>query len=145
MENQDYTVSLMVNANAEETFDGINRVSKWWNKNLEGSSEKQDDEFTVRFGDVHYSRQKLVEVVPGKKIVWLVTDSLLNFIEDKQEWTNTKICFELSEQDNKTQIQFTHTGLVPRVECYEACVKGWDQYIKGSLFKYLTEGKGNPG
>lgn len=145
MENQDYTVSLIVDANAEETFDGINRVSKWWNKNLEGSSEKQDDEFTVRFGDVHYSRQKLVEVVPGKKIVWLVTDSLLNFIEDKQEWTNTKICFELSEQDNKTQIQFTHTGLVPRVECYEACVKGWDHYIKGSLFKYLTEGKGNPG
>ena len=124
MENQHYTVSLIVDANAEETFDGINRVSKWWNKNLEGSSEKQDDEFTVRFGDVHYSRQKLVEVVPGKKIVWLVTDSLLNFIEDKQEWTNTKICFELSEQDNKTQIQFTHTGLVPRVECYEACVKG---------------------
>ena len=145
MENQDYTVSLIVDANAEETFDGINRVSKWWNKNLEGSSENQDDEFTVRFGDVHYSRQKLVEVVPGKKIAWLVTDSHLNFIEDKQEWTNTKICFELSEQDNKTQIQFTHTGLVPRVECYEACAKGWDHYIKGSLFKYLTEGKGNPG
>ena len=144
MENQDYTVSLMVNANAEETFDGINRVSKWWNKNLEGSSEKQDDEFTVRFGDVHYSRQKLVEVVPGKKIVWLVTDSLLNFIEDKQEWTNTKICFELSEQDNKTQIQFTHTGLVPRVECYEACERGWDGHVTNSLVRFINEGKGMP-
>jgi hypothetical protein len=86
-----------------------------------------------------------VEVIPNKKVVWLVTDSRLNFISDKQEWTNTKISFELTNHENKTQIYFTHIGLVPKVECYNSCVKGWDHYIKGSLFKLLTEGTGMPG
>ena len=109
---------------------------------MEGSSQKLNDEFTVWFGDVHISKQKLVEVIPDKKVVWLVTDSKLNFVKDKSEWTNTKISFKLSSRDNKTQISFTHFGLVPSVECYNSCIQGWDHYIKGSLFKLLTEGKG---
>ncbi|MBC7888717.1 MAG: SRPBCC domain-containing protein [Ferruginibacter sp.] len=145
MNKQDYTVSITVNATAQKAFESINNVSKWWTENLEGSSQKLDDEFTVRFDDVHVSKQKLVEIIPDKKVVWLVTDSKLNFIEDEKEWTNTKISFEIMNQDNKTQINFTHFGLVPEVECYKDCSKGWDYYIKGSLFKLLNEGKGTPG
>lgn len=144
MEKQNYHTSITVDATAHKAFKSINSVTKWWTENLEGSSQKPGDEFAVRFGDVHMSKQKLIEVIPDKKIVWLVTDSKLNFIEDKQEWTNTKISFELSNNDNKTQIDFTHFGLVPEVECYKSCIKGWDYYI-GSLFKLLTEGKGTPG
>lgn len=144
MKEQDYTASITVNATAQEAFKSINNVSTWWTENLEGSSQKLNDEFTVRFDDIHVSKQKLVEVIPDKKVVWLVTESKLNFIKDKHEWTNTKISFELSNKENKTQINFTHIGLVPNVECYDMCVKGWDQYIKGSLFKLLTEGKGTP-
>jgi hypothetical protein len=145
MKKQDYNASITVNATAHEAFKSINSVTKWWTEDLEGSSQKLDDEFTVRFfDDIHVSKQKLVEVIPDKKVVWLVTDSKLNFIKDKHEWTNTKISFEISNHDNKTQIHFTHIGLVPQVECYDACVKGWDQYFKGSLFKLLTEGKGKP-
>ncbi len=85
MKEQDYTVSITVNATAQEAFNSINSVSKWWTENLEGSSQKLNDEFTVRFGDVHYSKQNLVEVVPDKKVVWLVTDSKLNFLKDKHD------------------------------------------------------------
>jgi hypothetical protein len=145
MKKQDYNTLLTVNASAKEVFKNINSVTKWWTEDLEGSSQKLNDEFTVRFGDVHVSKQKLIEVIPDKKVVWLVTDSKLNFIKDQQEWTNTKISFELSSHDNKTQINITHIGLVPQVECYNSCTKGWDYYLKGSLFKLLTEGKGTPG
>ncbi len=145
MEKQDYTASIMVNATAQEVFQNINSVSKWWTEDLEGNSQKLNDEFTVHFGDVHVSTQKLIELIPDKKVVWLVTDSRLNFIADQQEWNNTKISFEISQHDDKTQIDFTHVGLVPEVECYKDCKKGWDYYIKGSLFKLLTEGKGTPG
>src|SRR6478752_10829651 len=113
MKKQDYHISIPVDATAHEAFERINNVTLWWTENLEGSSQKLNDEFTVRFGDVHYSKQKLVEVVPDKKIVWLVTDSKLNFIKDKQEWTNTRISFEISPQNDKTKIHFTHMGLVP--------------------------------
>src|SRR5947207_6580683 len=104
MKTQDYTVSITVNATPLEAFKRINSVTQWWTENLEGSSQKLNDEFTVRFGDVHYSKQKLVEIIPDKKVVWLVTDSKLNFIKDKKEWTNTKIVFEVLTQNNKTQI-----------------------------------------
>jgi len=48
----------------------------------------------------------------------------------------------MAEKDGKTEIKFVHFGLVPGVECYEGCMQGWDHYIKGRLFKLLTEGKG---
>jgi hypothetical protein len=144
MKNQDYHIDIVVNTTARQAFDGINNVTKWWTENLEGSSRKLNDEFTVRFWDVHMSRQKLVEFVPDKKVVWLVTDSKLNFLKDKKEWTNTKITFEISKSGNKTQVRFTHIGLVPDVECYGACSNAWSQYINGSLLKLLNEGKGTP-
>jgi Activator of Hsp90 ATPase homolog 1-like protein len=145
MEKQDYTATLVVDATAQEVFNNINAVSKWWTDELKGSSQKQNDEFTVQFADMHLSTQKIVELIPGKKVVWLVTESNLSFIKEKDEWTNTTISFEIAAHDNKTQLSFTHFGLVPQIECFKDCSKGWDYYIKGSLFKLLTEGKGTPG
>lgn len=144
MKKQDYNVSITVNATAQEAFKSINSVTKWWTEHLEGNSQKLNDEFTVRFGDVHVSTQKLVEVIPDKKVVWLVTKSKLNFVENKHEWTDTKIIFEISNKDNKTKVDFTHVGLVPVVQCYDGCSGAWGEYIKGSLFKLITEGKGTP-
>ena len=144
MQQQDYKIVIAAEVSSQEAFETINSVSSWWTADLEGSSQKLNDEFTVRFGDVHVSTQKIIEVIPAKKVLWLVTDSRLNFIEDKQEWTNTTISFDIAEQGNKTFITFTHMGLVPGLECYSSCIKGWDHYIKGSLFNLLAEGKGNP-
>jgi len=143
MKEQNYHTSITVDSTAHEAFETINSVTEWWTENLEGSSRKLNDEFAVRFGDVHYSRQKLVEVVPGKKVVWLVTDSKLSFVKDKSEWTNTKISFEISSQNDKTKIDFRHLGLVPEMECFDACSNAWSQYIQ-SLQMLLTTGKGQP-
>ena len=144
MKEQDLTIVITVKATAQEAFKNINSVTKWWTENLEGSSEKPGDEFTVRFGDVHLSTQKLVEVIPDKKVVWLVTDSQLNFIKDKQEWTGTKISFEIVEKDNKTTIDFTHHGLIPGIECFDACSNAWGDYINNSLRSLVNTGKGQP-
>lgn len=144
MSEQDYNITITVNTTAHKAFKSINNVTKWWTENLEGSSQKLNDEFTVRFGDVHVSKQKLVEVIPGKKVVWLVTDSRLNFIEDKHEWTGTRITFDISEKDGRTQIRFTHKGLVPKIECFNACSNAWSEYIQGSLLGLINTGQGKP-
>jgi len=144
MKEENYHTSITVEATAHEAFESINSVSKWWTENLEGGSQKLNDEFTVRFGDVHYSKQKLVEVVPDKKVVWLITDSKLNFLKDKREWNNTKISFEISSQNDKTKIHFTHIGLVPEIECFDACSNAWSQYIQQSLWSLITKGSGRP-
>ena len=145
MKNQDYTATLTVDASAKEVFNSINDVTKWWTDELKGSSKKLNDEFTVQFADMHVSTQKIVEFLPDKKVVTKQTASNLSFITQKDEWTNTSISFEIVEQGNKTQLTFTHIGLVPAIECFKDCTKGWDYYFKGSLYKLLTEGKGTPG
>lgn len=144
MEHKNFTTAIVVNKSPEQVFDAVNNVTAWWTENLTGKSQKMNDEFDVHFGDVHYSRQKLIEVIPGKKVVWLITDSRLNFIKDKSEWTNTKISFDITPQGDKTELRFTQWGLTPEVECYNACSGAWGDYINNSLRHLINTGKGNP-
>jgi len=144
MKNQNYNATLAVSQTANEVFKNVNRVSKWWTENLEGNSENLNDVFTLLWGGKSFVTIKIIESVPEKKVLWEVTDSYLEWLTDKMEWQNTKMSFEISTENNSTTIHFTHIGLVPEVECYNDCVKGWDQYIKGSLFKLITEGEGQP-
>jgi ribosome-associated toxin RatA of RatAB toxin-antitoxin module len=134
----DLTIIILVNQTPKEVFDAINNVSAWWQGEVEGGTNKLNDEFTYRMKEHHFSKQKIVEMIPDKKVVWLVTESQLNFINNKNEWAGTKISFEISEINNKTQLRFTHIGLVPDVECYGACSNGWNQLIKQSLFSLIT-------
>ncbi len=97
-----------------------------------------------RYKDVHYSKQKITEFIPGKRVVWLVLDSFLNFVKDKTEWNGTKIVFEVSKKGDKTEIRFTHQGLAPEIECFDACSNAWGSYINGSLRSLITKGKGQP-
>jgi hypothetical protein len=144
MENKDFTTTILVDQTPGEAFAAITNVEGWWTENIKGNSQKLDDEFEVQFGDVHYSKQKLVDVVPGEKVVWLVTDSKLAFVKDQTEWTGTKISFDITKQGNQTQVRFTQHGLVPAFECYGDCSNAWTDYIQNSLRDLITTGKGKP-
>ena len=144
MNTKDFSTAILVDQTPEEAFAAINNVRGWWIDEIEGDSEKLNDEFAVRFWDIHYSKQKLAEFVPGKKIVWLVIESTLSFLSDKEEWNGTTISFDISRQGNKTEVRFTHQGLIPKIECYGACSNAWSEYIQGSLFNLITLGKGKP-
>jgi len=143
MKKQDYTASILVRVTANEAFKSINHVAAWWTENIEGGSEKLNDIFTIHFGEA-FVTMKIVESVPDKKVVWNVTDCYLHWLADKKEWKGTRIVFEISAEGDSTRIQFTHVGLTPQVECYDSCVKGWDQYFKDSLARLINEGNGLP-
>lgn len=144
MNTQDLTTTILVDQTPQEAFEAINNVKGWWTENLEGRTQQLNDEFSVRFADVHYSKQRLTEVIPGIKVVWLITESNLSFIKDKNEWTGTKIIFEISQKEDKTEVRFTHQGLVPKVECYKDCSGAWIDYMNNSLRNLITTGKGQP-
>jgi hypothetical protein len=142
MNTSDFTTTILVDQSPQEVFNAINNVRGWWQGVIEGSTDKLNDEFTYRMKEFHFSKQKITAIIPNQKVIWLVTESQLNFIKDKDEWTGTTIIFEISEQDNKTQLRFAHVGLNPEIECYGACSNGWAQLIQQSLFSLITTGKG---
>jgi hypothetical protein len=144
MNNQNFTTTLLEDQTPEDVFNAINNVRGWWSAEIEGGTEKLNDEFTYHYEDVHRCKMKLIEVIPGKKVVWLVTDNYFNFTKDKSEWKGTKISFDISKKDNKTQLRFTHLGLVPEYECFDICLNAWGQYIQHSLRNLITIGKGQP-
>ena len=90
MKNKNFTITLVVDQTAEEVFNAVRNVRGWWSgyysEEINGSTKERNDEFSFRAGSgAHYSMQKLIEVIPNKKVVWLVTDSKLDFLENKDE------------------------------------------------------------
>lgn len=142
--NQDFTISFLVMQSPAHVFAAINNVSEWWGK-VDGNTKNLDDVFVYRFKDLHYSRHKVVELIPEKKVVWLVTDGSLSFVQNQTEWIGTKMIFDISEIEGQTQLRFTHNGLLPYTECYKACTGGWTHYLTNGLIPLITNGRANPG
>jgi Activator of Hsp90 ATPase homolog 1-like protein len=142
MKVKDFTTTIEVPNSPQEVFNAINNVRGWWQGVIKGNTEKLHDEFTYQMAEFHLSKQKIVELVPYKKVVWQVTESSINFVADKKEWLNTTICFEITADKNNTQLIFTHQGLVPEIECYGGCSGAWEQLIQQSLYSLITTGKG---
>ena len=143
METANYTTSITVDQTAGEAFAAICNVAGWWTRNCEGGTAQTGDVFTVRFGET-YITSKVTELIPERKIVWQVIDCNKHWLKDKKEWNGTTMQWGIAAVDGKTQIRFTHLGLVDRLECFGVCVNAWGGYISGSLLKLITEGKGNP-
>ncbi len=144
MKSKDYTTTFTVDQTPEEAFQAIKNVRGWWSQEIEGRTDKVGDEFTYHYQDVHRCKMRLVETIPYKKVVWLVVDNYFNFTEDKREWKDTKIIFELSKKGDKSEIRFTHLGLIPQYECFNVCSNAWGSYINGSLLSLIATGKGKP-
>ena len=144
IENRNFTATIEVPQPPRMVFRCITAdVAKWWGgKDLKGPTMQLNDEFIVSHPGAHYSKQKIAEVVPDKKIVWLVVESSLEWLKtNKNEWTNTKMIFDIDAREDKTILHFTHEGLVPDKECYAMCEHGWNTVIKDYLFHLITEGR----
>jgi uncharacterized protein YndB with AHSA1/START domain len=144
MNDRNYTTSFTIDQTSEEVFNAINNVRGWWSEEIEGRTDKLGEEFKYHFKDVHRCTMKITELVPGEKVVWLVLDNYFSFTKDKNEWKGTVITFEILKKGGKTEVRFTHIGLVPEYECYNACSDGWSTYLNGSLRDLITTGKGKP-
>ena len=144
MNDQSLTITFAVDQTPQEVFDAINNVRAWWSGEIDGSTDKLGEEWTYRYKDVHRTTQKITEFVPGKKVVWHVSDAQLNFVKDKTEWNGTDIVFEIARKGDKTEVRFTHVGLVPTFERYDGCSGAWGFYINDSLRNLITTGKGQP-
>ena len=143
MEQKNYHSSITAKVSPKDAFDSIARVDAWWAKNFEGKASKTGDTFTVTFGATKVDFE-IAEAIPEKKVVWKVADCYLPFLNDKTEWNGTSVDWEILSDNDNTTINMTHVGLMPGIECYEACNAGWNEHILGSLNNLLNAGQGHP-
>src|SRR5580765_7590089 len=133
MSKQDFSVTFSVDQTPEEVFNAINNVRGWWSGEIVGDTAQPGAEFSYRVGDVHFSKQKITESIPGKKVVWHVMDARLGFVKDTREWKGTDIVFEIARKGARTEVRFTHVGLVSARECYDSCSSAWGMLVNRNL------------
>ena len=144
MKKLGFTTSFTVDQSPEEVFKPSTTFADGGRERSQAKPSKLGDEFTYRYKDMHKSTQRVTEFVPGKKVVWHVTDAELTFVKDKTEWIGTDIVFEIARKDGKTELRFTHVGLVPAFECYGGCSGAWGALVDGNLRNLITTGKNQP-
>ncbi|MGH3279249.1 MAG: SRPBCC family protein [Trebonia sp.] len=143
-ETASFTAAFSVDQTPEEVFRAINNVRGWWSEDIEGATDRAGKEFTYQYQDAHRCRIKVTRLTPGETVTWRVLDNYFDFTQDKSEWKDTEIRFEITARADETEIRFTHAGLVPQYECFELCSNSWSFYLYTSLRALIRTGQGLP-
>src|SRR5690606_18550952 len=129
-----FSTSFLTEKSPESAFQAISDFREWWSEEIEGPTNKLEETFYYHYKDIHLCKLKLTESVKNKRLVYEVLDNHFSFTKDPREWKGTRFLFEISEEDGKTKVTFTHEGLTPEHECYDICQESWENYILNSLF-----------
>jgi len=142
MDHQSFTTSILVEQSPDEVFKAINNPRAWWSPEIEGTTDQLNAVWNYKFGDNHRSKMKVVEMIPGKKVAWLIEENYFKNAEDQTEWVGDKITFDISRQGDGTHLVFTQSGLTPEDDCYKNCDWAWTGFIQKSLKSLIATGKG---
>jgi len=139
----DLTITFTVDQRPEEVFAAILDVAGWWGE-IGGTADKLGAQWTYRVADMHYNRIRVAELMVPNRVAWHIEESYLAFVEDKEEWVNTTLTFDVTEEGGRTRVRFAHVGLRRDFECFDVCSNAWSEYINGSLRDRITSGVGRP-
>ena len=131
-----YSVAIELTKFPDDVFNHLINLKEWWAEDFEGEDIKLNSEFVLTTGDSHFSKNKVIEFVPDKKLVWLTTESIRR--TDNYDWTGTKMIFELTPHGDNTIVKFTYDGVVLENE-YERLVQICDFVIKDKLYNFITD------
>lgn len=143
-QKQSFTTTFWVDRTPQAAFEAITDVRGWWSQEVEGVTDRVGGEFEHHYKDIHRCTIRVTELVPGRKVTWLILDNYFDFIEDQSEWKDTEVVFEIFEKDGGAEVRFTHAGLIPDLECYDVCSNAWGGYLGGSLRNLIITGEGQP-
>jgi hypothetical protein len=141
-----YRTSFEVDATPAAVRDAICDPRAWWGS-VVGETNRPGAEFVFEVPGVHWSRLRVVESTVGR-VVWEVLEARIEYVEEKDEWTGTRIVFTIEPitvgSRVGSRVGFEHEGLMPALECYDSCSQAWATLIHDSLRGLLREGVGNP-
>ena len=127
-----------VDASVKKVFQAISTIKglqQWWTAQTSGS-DKIGEIIEFRFGENGFVDFKVIESIPNTLYKWKCTDA-------HPEWLGTEATFELSENEGKTQVKFTHSGWAEQTDFFAHCNFSWGRYFV-SLRDYCETGQGQP-
>lgn len=142
MSQVNFATSLEVKSSPADVFKAVINPRAWWSEEILGTTDKLNAEWSYQFGDNHRCKMKVIEMVPNKKVVWLVEDNYFKNAKDQTEWVGNQLVFEINHHGETTQLTFTQLGLVPSYTCYKSCEWAWTGFIQKSLQSLITSGRG---
>jgi len=127
----------ITNSSPDEVYSALTTIeglSGWWATDTSGETGS-GGVIEFRFGPGGFD-MKVVQLEPGKKVVWEVVDG-------PAEWIGTEVCWELSQADDFTIVLFAHRGWAEEVEFMYHCSTKWATFLL-SLKQLLETGQGAP-
>jgi uncharacterized protein YndB with AHSA1/START domain len=140
-----YQQSLNVPAPAEVLYAALTTsagVRGWWTRDCEVANHV-GGLIDLRFGP-NRKQMRIEALEPGREVRWLCTAAHIDALNRKDEWVGTRLAFRLTPVDAQcTRLDFEHAGLMPELECYGLCTRGW-RYFLESLRGFAVTGAGTP-
>ena len=122
-------------AEAYRALATIEGLSGWWTKQTSGSS-KVGDVIELRFGSRGGFDMKVLELTPGKRVLWQVVDG-------PQAWIGTKVGFDLRPNGGATAVLFKHEGWKEPIDFMHHCSTKWAIFLM-SLKSLVETGTAAP-
>ena len=110
-------------------------LAGWWTEETSGDSAV-GGQIRFTFGEKGFFVMKVLELVPGARVLWEVVDG-------PSEWIGTRIRFRLDQQDDYTVVLFGHEGWAEPNEFMHHCSTKWATFLM-SLKSLVETGKGTP-
>lgn len=141
-----YQQTLVIDADPGNVYAALTTepgLRGWWTRDCDVATGVGAT-LRFRFGPNHKA-MRIEALIPDREVRWLCIEAQIcgNFVR-KDEWVGTRIVFRLTPAGTgRTRLDFEHIGLVPALECYEACDKGWRHFMQ-SLRQLVETGRGTP-
>ncbi len=98
-----------------------------------GFSNRVDDISTFHFTPTCVGKMRLVEHIPGHRVMWEIKSG-------DPEWIGTTLAFEMEPAIDSTNLKLYHSGWEKKTDYFAQCNYRWAFYMK-RLKTYLETGK----
>lgn len=145
--NDHFQQTIALNADPAKVYAAIATTAGlrgWWTTACNGDTRIGG---VIHFGFECADKDMRVEhLEANREVRWLCTHAHIGVdgLAHRDEWVGTRMVFRLAASDGgRTRLDFEHIGLVPELECYDLCDKGW-RYFLDSLKQFVETGRGTP-
>ncbi|WP_299691081.1 hypothetical protein [uncultured Tateyamaria sp.] len=119
----------------------VDDLEHWWSTRI----DRRDTGFTIHFNASHVDFAFDPGATDGR-FSWTCTaaNMIIADVPDSDEWTGTRLIWEIRPSGTGSAITLTHKGLTPQIACFDVCRRGWEHFFESSLRNHLNGDAAQP-